>query len=132
MGVFACEGRNTSRRHHVTTFNASLAAPTISLPVAFRQNATDADNHGVTTVASVYAQNQLALSKHVEAVVGLRFDSFNADVTNDRTATDFSSDDGLLSPRLALIYKPISPLSLYGGYSLTYCPAPANSCRRCR
>ena len=54
----------------------------------------------MTTIAAVYAQDQIALSKHVEAVVGLRFDSFNADVTNNRTATDFSSDDGLLSPRL--------------------------------
>ena len=107
---------------HVTTFNAPLAAPTISLPVTFRQNATDADNHGVTTIASVYAQDQVALSQHVEAVVGLRVDSFNADVTNNRTATDFRSDDGLLSPRLGLIYKPIRPLSLYGSYSLTYLP----------
>ena len=64
----------------------------------------------------------MALSEHVEAVVGLRFDSFNADVTNNRTATDFSSDDGLVSPRLGLIYKPIQPLSLYGSYSLTYLP----------
>ena len=115
-GFFSSLGAN------VTTFNAPLASPTISLPLEFRQNATDADNQGVTTIASVYAQDQVALSKHVEAVVGLRFDSFNADVTNNRTATDFSSDDGLVSPRLGLIYKPILPLSLYGSYSLTYLP----------
>ena len=115
-GFFSSLGAN------VTTFNAPLESPTISLPVEFRQNATDADNHGVTTTASVYAQDQVAFSKHFEAVVGLRFDSFNADVTNNRTATDFSSDDGLLSPRLGLIYKPIQPLSLYGSYSLTYLP----------
>ena len=100
-GFFSSLGAN------VTTFNAPLASPTISLPLAFRQNATDADNQGVTTIASVYAQDQVALSEHVEAVVGLRFDSFNADVTNNRTATEFSSDDGLVSPRLGLIYKPI-------------------------
>jgi catecholate siderophore receptor len=115
-GFFSSLGAN------VTTFNAPLASPTISLPLEFRQNATDADNHGVTTIAAVYAQDQVALSRHIEAVVGLRFDSFNADVTNNRTATDFSSDDGLLSPRLGLIYKPIQPVSLYGSYSLTYLP----------
>ena len=106
----------------MTTFNAPLTAPTISLPVEFRQNATDADNDGVTTIASAYAQDQIALSAHVEAVVGLRYDSFNADVTNNRTATDFTSNDGLVSPRVGLIYKPIVPLSLYGSYSLTYLP----------
>jgi catecholate siderophore receptor len=115
-GFFSSLGANAA------TFNAPLTAPTISLPVEFRQNATDADNHGVTTIASVYAQNQIALSERVEAVVGLRFDSFNADVTNNRTATDFTSDDGLLSPRVGIIYKPILPLSLYGSYSLTYLP----------
>ena len=115
-GFFSSLGAN------VTTFNAPLAEPTISLPVTFRQNATDADNQGVTTIGSVYAQDQVALSQQLEAIVGLRFDSFNADVTNNRTATDFTSDDGLLSPRLGLIYKPIRPLSLYGSYSLTYLP----------
>ena len=54
--------------------------------------------------------------------MGLRFDGFNADVTNNRTATDFTSDDGLLAPRLGLIYKPLAPLSVYGSYSLTYLP----------
>ncbi len=115
-GFFSSLGVN------VTTFNAPLAAPTISLPLAFRQNATDADNQGVTTIAAAYAQDQVALSEHVEALVGVRFDSFKAESTNNRTATDFRSDDGLLSPRLGLIYKPIRPLSLYGSYSLTYLP----------
>ena len=115
-GFFSSLGAN------VTTFNAPVAAPTTSLPVEFRQNATDADNQGVTTIAAVYAQDQVAFSKHVEAVIGLRFDSFNADMTNNRTATDFSSDDGFVSPRLGLIYKPMQPLSLYGSYSLTYLP----------
>jgi len=115
-GFFSTLGANA------TTFNAPLASPTISLPIEFRQNATDADNHGVTTIAAVYAQDQIALSQHLEAVVGLRFDSFTAEMTNNRTATDFRSDEGLLSPRLGLIYKPIVPLSLYGSYSLTYLP----------
>jgi catecholate siderophore receptor len=115
-GFFSSLGAN------VTTFNAPLAAPTISLPLEFRQNATDADNRGVTTIASVYAQDQVALSEHIEAVVGLRFDRFNADVTNKRTAADFSSNDALVAPRLGLIYKPVQPLSLYGSYSLTYLP----------
>ena len=115
-GFFSSLGSN------VSTFHAPLTAPTISTPVEFRQNATDADNHGVTTIASVYAQDQIGLSEHVEAVVGLRVDSFNAGVTNNRAATEFTSDDALLSPRVGLIYKPVLPLSLYGSYSLTYLP----------
>ncbi len=86
-GSSRASGR-TSRR---STRRSS--APTISLPVEFRQNATDADNHGVATVAAAYAQDQIALTSHLEAVVGLRFDSFDADVTNHRTG------DRLQQPR---------------------------------
>jgi catecholate siderophore receptor len=115
-GFFPTIGAN------VTAFNAPLAAPTVSLPLEFRQSATDADNQGVTTIAAGYAQEQIAFSQHLEAVVGLRVDRFKADVTNNRTTTNFSSDDNLVSPRLGLIYKPMMPLSIYGSYSLTHLP----------
>ncbi|MQA28566.1 MAG: TonB-dependent siderophore receptor [Luteitalea sp.] len=115
-GFFPTLGAN------VTSFQAPLSAPTVSLPLAFRQNATDADNGGVSTVAAVYAQDQIALSEQVDAVVGLRLDRFATDFTNNRTAADFSSADGLLSPRLGVIYRPMLPLSVYGSYSLTYLP----------
>ena len=115
-GFFSSVGAN------VTAVNAPLASPRVSLPVEFRQSATDADNQGVTTIASVYGQDQVAFSKHFDAVIGVRFDSFDADVTNNRTAMHFSSHDGLVSPRLGLIYKPMEPMSIYGSYSLTYLP----------
>ena len=107
---------------NVASFAAPLSAPTISVPLAFRQSATDADNHGVATIAAVYAQDQIALSEHVQAVVGLRFDRLATDVKNTRSATDFSSDDNLVSPRLGILYKPIVPLTFYGSYSMTYLP----------
>jgi catecholate siderophore receptor len=106
----------------VTSVMAPLSDPTISLPLEFRQSATDADNHGVATVAAAYAQDQVLLSEQVQAVIGLRFDSFGMDFTNNRTATAFTSDDGLVSPRLGLIYKPVEPVSVYGSYSLSYLP----------
>lgn len=106
----------------VTVATAPLTQPTISLPVTFRPSATDADNHGITTIGSVYAQDQVALSAAFDAVIGLRFDRFNADVRNHRTATTLSSSDGLVSPRLGLIYKPAQAVSFYGSYSLTYLP----------
>jgi catecholate siderophore receptor len=115
-GFFSSLGAN------VTTFAAPLSAPTISMPLTFRQNSTDADNHGLVTVAAAYVQDQLVLSEHLETVVGLRFERFNADVTNDRTATSYTSQDNLASPRVGVIYKPIPVLSVYGSYSLSYLP----------
>jgi catecholate siderophore receptor len=106
----------------VTTVSVPLANPVTSLPLAFRQGGTDADNHGVATVAAVYAQDQVSFGQHVQAVVGLRFESFNVDFRNNRTASDFSSSDELVSPRMGLIYKPTQPVSIYGSYSLSYLP----------
>jgi catecholate siderophore receptor len=106
----------------VTTVDLPVTAPTTSLPVAFRQSATDADNHGLATVAAVYAQDQITLTQQVQAVVGLRYDDFNVDFHNNRTNADIASHDGQVSPRLGLVYRPITPLSIYGSYSLSFQP----------
>ena len=106
----------------VTTIQAPVEAPTVSVALAFRPGATDADNHGVATVAAAYVQDQIELTSNLQAVAGLRFDAFNLDFTNHRTGQALSSSDRLLSPRLGLIYKPVLPVSVYGSYSLTYMP----------
>jgi len=105
-----------------TTLTLLVAAPTTTLPVEFRQSASDADNHGVATVAAIYAQDQIALSPQVQVLAGVRFDNFNVDFHNNRTGADFSSHDAKLSPRLGLIYKPVVPVSLYGSYGRTFQP----------
>ena len=115
-GYFTTIGPNT------TSVSAPLSSPTISLPVEFRQSATDADNDGVATVAALYAQDQVAITSKIHAVLGLRYDSFQVDFQNNRTASDFSSSDDLLSPRVGVIYKPVVPVSIYGSYSLSYLP----------
>jgi catecholate siderophore receptor len=104
----------------------SLVVPSraadVRVPVDFRQSATDADNHGVATVAAVYAQDQIELSSHFDAIVGVRYDDFQVDFTNDRTGARFSSVDHLVSPRAGLVFKPVEPVSLYASYSLAYVP----------
>jgi catecholate siderophore receptor len=112
----------TSIGASATTVNAPLASPTISLPLTFRQSATDAANEGVATIAAAYAQDQIALSSTVEAVAGVRVDRFQARVTNHRSATTLESSDTLFSPRVGVIYHPRAAVSLYGSYSMTYLP----------
>ena len=107
---------------NVTTTSVPVSNPVTSLPVDFRQSVTDADNSGTATIAAVYAQDQITLSPHVQAVAGLRFDSFNVDFHNNRSGAAFSSRDNLVSPRVGLIYKPAEPVSIYSSYSLTYLP----------
>ena len=112
----------TSISPTTTSVNVPVANPVTSLPLEFRQNATDADNHGVATVAALYVQDQVAFSRKLQAILGLRYDRFDMDFTNNRTATDLSSRDDLFSPRVGLVYKPIVPVSLYASYSLSHLP----------
>jgi len=105
-----------------SSVQAPFSDPTISVPLTFRQGATDADNRGRATIAAVYVQDQIELSPRFEAVLGLRFDKFEMDFTNNRTGDNFESSDDLLSPRAGLIYKPVEPVSLYASYSMTYVP----------
>jgi catecholate siderophore receptor len=106
----------------LTSIQVPLTAPTVAIPVTFRQNASNADSHGVATVAAVYAQDQLELTSSLQAVTGVRFDAFDMDFTNNRNGAQFSTSDRLVSPRLGLIYRPTAPLSVYGSYSLTFVP----------
>jgi catecholate siderophore receptor len=115
-------GYFTSLGAGVTSFNAPVDAPSISVPIEFRQSATDADNHGLATVAAVYAQDQVVLSPRLQAVGGVRIDRFEVDFRNNRTGATLASTDTLVSPRLGVIYKPAAPVSIYGSYSRSYLP----------
>ena len=104
------------------TVTAPVSSPTISIPVTFRQDEDDNDNHVETNVAAIYLQDQVKLSEHFQAVLGLRYDQFDVDFDNNRTGVRLESDDDLVSPRAGLIYKPVEPVSLYASYSMTYLP----------
>jgi catecholate siderophore receptor len=97
--------------------------PTVAVPVTFRQSATDADNRARATVASLYLQDQIELSRLWQAVVGLRYDRFAIDFRNHRNGEELDRTDHLLSPRAGLIFKPAAPISLYGSYGVTYLPS---------
>jgi catecholate siderophore receptor len=116
--------RNTGYYNDATTsITAPIGSPTVSTPITFRQSATDADNRATATVAGVYVQDQLELSRHLQAIVGLRFDRFDVDFHNNRNDESLDRSDDLLSPRAGLIIKPVEPVSLYGSYTVSYLPS---------
>ena len=106
-----------------TTISVAFANPTISIPITFRQNATDADNLVVANIAATYVQDQIQLSRHVEVLAGVRFDRFDLDFHNNRNGDNFTRLDNLVSPRLGIVLKPVLPLSLYASYSVSYLPS---------
>ena len=106
-----------------TSLQVPFESPTITTPVTYRQNATDADNHLRATVAAAYVQDQIELSRHVEVLGGLRFDRFDLNYHNNRNGDTLSRPDNLVSPRAGIVVKPVTAVSIYGSYSVSYLPS---------
>jgi catecholate siderophore receptor len=106
-----------------TSILVPYANPSIDTPVTFRQIATDADNHIRTNIGATYAQDQIELSRYVQVVAGLRFDHFDLRFHSNRTGEDLRRIDNLVSPRAGIIFKPVTSLSIYGNYSVSYLPS---------
>ena len=106
-----------------TSISVPFASPTVSTPVTFRQSASDANNNTVANVASFYAQDQLWLTPHLQATLGVRVERFALDFLDYRTATPLARTDNLFSPRAGLVYKPANAISVYGSYSVSHLPA---------
>lgn len=106
-----------------TSILTPVTNPSISTPVTFRQSATDADNHLRATIGATYAQDQIELSRHLEVIAGLRFDHFDLHYHNNRSGDNLRRIDNLVSPRLGLVFKLVTALSIYGNYAVSYLPS---------
>jgi len=106
-----------------TSVSAPVTDPTIQVPVTFRQGATDADNHIVTTANSLYAQDQIGLTSQLQLIAGLRGQAFGIRYHNNRGDTTRTRQDHLLSPKVGLVFKPVEQLSLYSSYSISHLPS---------
>ena len=75
------------------------------------------------SVFSLYVQDEIELSDQLSAVLGARFDSFDIEVTDNKTpAKSGSQKDEEITPRAGIIYKPEENISLYASYSQTFLP----------
>ena len=116
--------RNTGYfNNSLTSILVPYSDPVTYTPMTFRQSATDADNHLKTNVAATYVQDQMDLSRHIQVVAGLRFDHFDLQYHNNRTRENLRRIDNLVSPRAGLVYKPVTALSVYTNYSVSYLPS---------
>ncbi len=116
--------RNTGFFNNTSTSIAiPLTTALVTTPLTFRQSATDADNHLRANVAAAYAQDQMQLSSTVRLVAGLRYDHFDLLYHDNRSGLDLARPDNLVSPRGALVYKPIERVSMYGSYTMSYLPS---------
>lgn len=106
-------------------FSDPLSIPAFSFPAFTRNRSSDVQ------FFSAYLQDQIDLTDQLKLVAGLRFDRFEIDVVDRLEVADGANDsnDGFLarnddeiSPRLGLIYKPVSTVSFYASWSRSFLP----------
>src|SRR6185436_12587670 len=102
------------------------ATDPFAMATTFRPNGTDANNNVQGTVAALYAQGQIALTREWKAIAGLRYDYFKVDFDDRRTtttATDLSHTDRAWSPRAGLVWTPTAAQTYYVSYSYAFLPS---------
>jgi catecholate siderophore receptor len=115
--------RRTGFFNDVTTsIQVPFDDPATDVPVTFRQNATDADNHVQARVGALFVQDQLDLSERLLVLGGLRADRFTMRYHNNRSGQTLARTDNLVSPRLGVVFKPVRSVSTYASYSISHLP----------
>ena len=89
-------------------------------------------NETQTDALGVYVQDQIALSDNLKLLLGIRYDTFEQDTTNNPsffvpTASESSLSDDAFSPRVGLVYQPIEEVSLFASYSRSFVPNTATT-----
>jgi catecholate siderophore receptor len=97
--------------------------PTYFGPVVFNHIATDANSKYRLNIASGYAQDQIELTRWLQLFVGARYDSFDLSALDQNVNIRRERIDNNVSPRAAVIVKPIDNLSVYTAWSISYLPA---------
>lgn len=106
-----------------TSESVAVSSPTTFTPITFRQAAGDADNHVTNGLRSIYAQDQMSFSEHVQLMAGIRHETFDIRYHNNRADSTLRRTDEMISPRVGLVVKPADAASLYASYSVSYLPS---------
>ncbi len=115
--------RNTGYFNNTsTTIQVPFDAPQTSVPVVFRQSATDADNRLRLNLGAAYVQDQIAISRYLQVIAGVRFDYFDLNYFNNRTGEAIRRIDRVANPRFGVVVKPVTAVSLYASYSVSFLP----------
>jgi catecholate siderophore receptor len=81
------------------------------------------DTRVTIDTASVYFQDEIALTDQLDFVIGGRYDTFDIFVVDAAPGgVNRSRMDEEFSPRYGMVFKPIEDISVYGAYSESFLP----------
>lgn len=104
----------------VSIFNPAGAIPP---PFSAATLASANPANSVFDVLGLYAQDQISLTPHWKALLGLRYDVFKQATRFQRTQQSLEREDKTISPRAGLVWQPSEFASYYVSYSKSYQPS---------
>ncbi len=75
----------------------------------------------------IYLQDQITLTENLKLLLGGRIDIFEERTNARLTNVETSQSDTAFSPRLGIVYQPISPISLYASFAQSFTPTIGTS-----
>jgi catecholate siderophore receptor len=109
------------------TIGVNPFAPTFFGSVVFNHTVTpaqtDANSRYHLNTDSAYVQDQIEVTRWLQLLAGVRYDRFDLSALDQNTNSVRGRVDEEVSPRGAIIVKPMENLSFYGSYSVAYLPA---------
>ncbi|MGR6738698.1 TonB-dependent receptor [Pseudomonas chlororaphis] len=91
--------------------------------VPFQANRQTAKGSNTQDTAGFYVQDLIELTPHWKALVGVRYDVFDQEYSDDLTHSSLSRTDTTWSPRVGLVYQPDQIQSYYISVSRSYQPS---------
>ena len=134
IGIETIDTTNNNDRIRPPAGKGSVSVAIDNLDSLTDNNAMSASNAGSDLskasldVTSIYFSDEIALSDELDLIIGGRLDDFELSAkvytpADGSLSTDLSRKDEEFSPRLGLVYKPESDLTLYASYSESFIPA---------
>ena len=124
-GIFASTGTSAAPGNAFNSPFFGVVNFIHQYPGAFSPGVTSADSNSIyrLNIVSAYAQDQIDVTRWLQLIAGARFDSFEMGATDENTGIIRARTDNTVSPRAAVIVKPVDSLSIYGAYSISYLPS---------
>ena len=97
--------------------------PTYFGGATFTHLATDSNSVYRVLTDAAYAQDQIDVTRWLKLIGGARFERFDFAATDQNTGIARQRTDDKVSPRAAIIVKPVENLSIYTAYSISYLPS---------
>lgn len=108
-----------SKARQITNiFNPELEnwAPLDTRVAAETNNSNTFENYGI------YLQDLMTVTDQLKVLVGLRYDNLSQDRNNKVKSQILNRTDNTYSPRIGVVYQPVSNISLYTSYNRSFQP----------